>query len=288
MSYRKSKYRLHALCLLSVVTLTACTKKAEPAETRQAPQVVSASHSAATDTLARAVDPSGAGKLRIDASVDFGATAHSTGTSAPKTGACMKQYTTTPDDRLGRLAPGYGIPVEREAPNASVQDADGHSVHLLDFTKSGAILLVFYRGGWCPYCSFEIHELTANYAEYKSRNVTPVAISVDRPEEASKSRAMFKIPFPVLSDPDLTAHQAYHVIHEADDAELTKLKSAGIDIEHASGRKHHSYAVPSLFLIDRTNRVRWAHADLDYKVRPSTQQILAAIDATGLANEMPL
>ncbi len=288
MNYRKAKNCTRIPCLSLVVALAACAKKVEPPETRQALQVASASLRTVTDTLARAVDSSGAAKLRIDASPDFGVTAHSAGTSVPKTAGRMKQYATTPDSRLGRLAPGYGIPVEQLAPNASLKDADGHSVHLLDFTKSGAILLVFYRGGWCPYCSFEIHELTANYGEYKKRNVTPVAVSVDRPEEASKSRTTFNIPFPVLSDPDLAALQAYHVVHEADEAEIARLKRSGIDMEHASGRNHHSYAVPSLFLIDRTNRVRWVHTDPDYKVRPSTQQILSAIDATGLANEMAL
>lgn len=52
-----------------------------------------------------------------------------------------------------------------------------------------------------------------------------------------------------------------------------------MDLEQSSGRTHHTIAVPSIFIVDQAGIVRWAHAALDYKVRPSNEQILAAIDA---------
>jgi peroxiredoxin len=74
------------------------------------------------------------------------------------------------------------------------------------------------------------------------------------------------------------------VVNHVDDATLAKMKGFGVDIESYSGRAHHEIAVPALFLVDRTGVVRWAHSDPDFKVRPSTAQILAAIDATKLAS----
>lgn len=139
-------------------------------------------------------------------------------------------------------------------------------------------MLVFYRGGWCPFCNYQIRQLTEAYPQYRERGVTPVAISVDRPEEAAKTRATYEIPFPVLSDPDLAAHRAYRVMHEVDDAERERLAGFGMDIERASGRDHHVIAIPSVFVVDAEGVVRWAHADPDYRVRPSNEQILAALD----------
>ncbi|HTJ81980.1 MAG TPA: peroxiredoxin family protein [Polyangiaceae bacterium] len=193
----------------------------------------------------------------------------------------MKEIEATPDSDLGKLAPDIGVPVGSVAPGFSLSDGDGKTVSLSELTKRGTVLVIFYRGGWCPYCNFEIHELTEAYPEFQKRGVTPVAISVDKPDEAAKMMATYSIPFPVLSDPDLTAHTAYHVIHKADDAEVAKLKGFGIDLEASSGKTHHSFAVPSLFLVDKTGKVRWAHGDPNYKVRPRTKQILAAIDALG-------
>jgi len=194
----------------------------------------------------------------------------------------MKEFDETPAPRLGTLPPNVGVPPGQPAPNAIVRDADGHDVQLQELIKKGPILLAFYRGGWCPYCNFEIHELTTAYPEYQKRGVLPVAISVDKQEEAAKLRATYTIPFPVLSDPELLAHEAFHVIHHADDAEVARLKANGVDLERNSGKTHHSIAIPALFLIDKAGVVRWAHADPEFKVRPRTRQILAAIDAAKL------
>lgn len=201
----------------------------------------------------------------------------------PKGERREKAYSAPPASQLGTRPDGVGVPVGATAPDFEVRDIDGRATKLSTLNQRGALLLSFYRGGWCPYCSFEIHALTKAYPEFEKRGVTPVAISVDRPEEGSRAKATYEIPFPVLSDPDLVAHGAYRVVHKADAAETERLTSFGIDLEKASGRSHHSFAIPAFFLIDKDGRVRWAHADPDYKVRPSIEQLLAVIDERGSA-----
>ena len=212
-----------------------------------------------------------------------GASVQANGSPVGQEGAPRRRpYANPPDSKVGTLPPGVGIPVGGQAPDAAVREADGREVRLREAGKPGPVLLVFYRGGWCPYCNSQIHELTTAYPEYQKRGVTPVAISVDRAEESAKTQATYAIPFPVLSDPELAAHRAYRVLHQADEAEFARLKGFGIDLEKASGQGHHVIAVPSIFVIDRKGVVRWAHADPDYKVRPSTAQVLAAIDGLKL------
>jgi peroxiredoxin len=193
-----------------------------------------------------------------------------------------RAYASPPESKLGTLPEGIGISIGESAPDALVHDFEGREVHLRELTKAGPVLLVFYRGGWCPYCNSQIHDLTTAYPEYRKRGVTPVAISVDRAEESARTQATYAIPFPVLSDPGLVAHRAFHVVHQVDKAEFARLQGYGIDLEKASGSQHHVIAVPSLFVIDGKGTVRWAHADTDYKTRPSTAQILAAIDGLKL------
>jgi peroxiredoxin len=196
----------------------------------------------------------------------------------------MKPYSDPPADRIGQLAPGTGIPVGSKVPDGTARDLDGHQVSLASLYTKGPILLAFYRGGWCPFCNSENHALATAYPEYQKRGVTPVTVSVDEPDAEAKTKATYAIPFPVLSDSDATMLEAFHVVNNVDDATLAKLKSLGVDLETYSGRSHHKIAIPSLFLIDRTGIVRWAHSDPEYKVRPSTAQILAAIDAVHLGN----
>jgi len=190
------------------------------------------------------------------------------------------ETTDTAADALGTLPKGVGIAPGSTVPALSLANIDGATVELASLTKDGPALVIFYRGGWCPFCNFQIQSLTKAYDQFKERGVTPVMISVDSPDEASKTSATYEIPFPVLSDGDLAAHKAFNVAFEVDADTLAKYKTYGIDLEAASGKDHHNLAVPSAFLIGTDNKVLWAHADADYKTRPSTVQLLTALDAT--------
>lgn len=200
--------------------------------------------------------------------------------AAPK----MLPYRPTPEERLGVLAPNTGIARGQKVPDAHAVDLQGKDVSLSSLYQSNPILLAFYRGGWCPYCNTEIHALTTAYPEYQKRGIVPVAVSVDRPDIEGKLKATYTIPFPVLSDSSAAMLMVFHVVRKVGDQEFAEMKAFGIDLEKYSGVAHHQIAIPALFLIDREGIVRWAHSDPDYKVRPTTPEILAAIDAAKLGS----
>ena len=199
-----------------------------------------------------------------------------------KSAPTPKPTTATAADKLGTLAPGTGLAVGAQVPDVQAIGLDGKVVRLADLVAKGPLVLVFYRGGWCPYCNYEIHEMTAAFAQYQKRGVLPVAVSVDIPEEGSKTNATYTIPFPVLSDSKLAFINAFHVANHVDDATIARLKGYGVDLEKFSGQTHHTIAIPALFLVDKHGVIRWAHDDPTFTVRPTTEQILGAIDATKL------
>lgn len=89
--------------------------------------------------------------------------------------------------------------------------------------------------------------------------------------------AQYDNPFPVLSDPNLTAHKAFDVVLELDAATLEKYQAYGINLRDWSGKDHNSIAVASAFVIDQSGRVVVSHAPEDYASRPSIEQLLALI-----------
>lgn len=194
----------------------------------------------------------------------------------------MKEYAAPPSDRVGVLAPGTGIPVGQKVPDVHARDLDGKDVALSSVYAKGPILLAFYRGGWCPYCNTEIHSFTTAYPDYVKRGVTPVAASVDLPDFGAKTKATYTIPFPVLSDSSASMIEGFHVAKKVGDDEYAKMRGFGVDLEARSGEKLHEMAIPALFVIDQKGIIRWAHSDPDFKVRPTTAQILAAIDGLHL------
>ena len=179
---------------------------------------------------------------------------------------------------VGVLPAGVGLPVGSPAADAQLQDLEGRAVSLLG-AAPGAKLVVFYKGGWCPYCNTHLRALAVNIDEFAARGVTPVAVSVDLPDAASVTQATWEIPYPVLSDPELAAHRAWRVVDELSGVERVMLGLAGAKIRARSGRSDGAVAVASMFYVDAGGVVRWAHADLELKERPTVAQILAAIDA---------
>lgn len=196
-------------------------------------------------------------------------------TTTPKKRAPLAE---TPADRLGTAKPGQGLEVGNKAPDVTLVDITGHNQSLAGLWAKGPLFVIFYRGGWCPFCNVQLHELTQAKADFARRGVGLVAISVDKPESEAKTQAEHGVPFPMLSDPKLVAHQAFKVVHAAGAEEQEKLTKYGIDLAAASGESHKSFAIPSVFLVDATGIIRFAHVDEDYKTRPSPRQLLEVAD----------
>jgi peroxiredoxin len=177
----------------------------------------------------------------------------------------------TRDNNIG-LAPGAKVPP------FLINTHDDKPFDLASLTVLGDTLVVFYRGGWCPFCNVQVRQLTTAWSEFERRGVTPVLISVDTIDGATLAQRSYDIPFPVLSDPALAAHSAFEVIMELDKATYERYKGFGVDLEQWSGQGHHKIAVSSAFLVSKEGQIRWAHSSRDYKTRPSVEQLLAVID----------
>jgi peroxiredoxin len=202
-------------------------------------------------------------------------------TTKPAKKPDKKDYEAPAADKLGTQAEGKGLAVGTAAPDASVTDMKGQAVKLSAARAGKPALIIFYRGGWCPYCNMQVHKMATEYDSFAARGVMPIMISADKPDSAAKTAATYEVKFPILSDPDLAAHKAFNVVHKATPEQVKALKDRGQDVEKSSGRKHHMFAVPSIFLVDASGTIKWAHVDTNHKVRPSTDQLLGVLDAQG-------
>lgn len=191
-----------------------------------------------------------------------------------------KQYKQIEADEVGVAEEGVGVAVGTQVPNITLNDIEGKSVHLRDYWADQPVLLVFYRGGWCPYCNMQVQELSGRYEAFKAAGIQPVLISVDAPDKAAMVDSQYAIPFPVLSDSALKAHTAFNVLLKLDGVTLAKYKLFGIVPQDWSGKTHNTIAVASAFVVDTAGVVKAAHASSDYASRPSADQLLALAKAS--------
>ena len=175
-------------------------------------------------------------------------------------------------------APENVVPlvVGAHVPKVSVKSLEGKTVNLPKFLSSQPTVLVFYRGGWCPFCNQQMAGLQKIEGDLKNLGYRIVAISPDRSEELKKSIDKHSLTYKLLSDSPMKAAQAFGVAFHLDDATVEKYKGYGVDLERSSGEKHHYLPVPSVFLIGKDGVIKYEYHNADYKVRLSSEDLLEA------------
>lgn len=194
--------------------------------------------------------------------------------------AAGKATATTSVETLGTLENKLGLKAGTSVPDFTTHTYAGDEVTLSNLLETGPIMVIFYRGGWCPFCNYQVRQVTQAYDKFQKRNVTPVLISVDETDGAMLVKEAYDIPFPVLSDSELAAHESFNAVIELDDAHYEKYKGYGIDLETWSGLTHHKMAAPAIFLVSKDSKILWSHVAMDFKTRPSIDQLLGAIDSS--------
>lgn len=169
------------------------------------------------------------------------------------------------------LAPGA------EAPDGVVVDVDGKQVSMADLYASGPVVVTFYRGGWCPFCTKALRDWEQAVTDVAEAGGTFVAITPETVDHASNTREKFAPSVTVLSDPDGRVAMAFRVAFEMEPELQTKYKGYGVDLASRNASGRWELPAPATFVIGRDGVVRWAFADWDYRKRADPQEVIAAV-----------
>ena len=166
--------------------------------------------------------------------------------------------------------------VGKKAPVAILRRPDGQEADLAAMYGLKPTVLIFYRGGWCPYCNSHLGQIASVEPELLSMGYQVLAISPDRPKELVKTLDKQHLTYQLLSDSDAVLVRAFGLVFRVDDPTLEKYRGFGIDLEQASGRDHHLLPVPAVYIVDMTGLIRFAHWNPDYKRRLAPEDLLKA------------
>lgn len=168
-----------------------------------------------------------------------------------------------------------GLFIASKAPDFKATDQNGKEVRLKDLLKKGKVVLVFYRGQWCPYCNKELSRLQDSLQFIIDKGATLIAVSPETPENVTKTVEKTKATYSVLYDKDMKIMKAYDVEYEMPENTVTRYRNSGLDIEKANGANGKYLPVPAVYVIDKESTVTYRFFEPDYKKRPSVKEILA-------------
>jgi peroxiredoxin len=181
---------------------------------------------------------------------------------------------------LAGAADSKPLSVGTVIPDAALRTAQGDEFKLRDAVKQKPAVLIFYRGGWCPYCTLHLSALAGVEKELIASGFQLLAVSTDQPSKLREKPEHQALKYTLLSDSTMEAAKAFGIAFKVPDELVAKYKNSyGIDLEAASGQKHHLLPHPAVFIVDTAGVIRFAHVNEDYKVRLEPEKILAAARA---------
>lgn len=166
-----------------------------------------------------------------------------------------------------------GLKVNDKAPEFSAKDQNGKTISLQNELKNGKVVLIFYRGQWCPYCNKELKGMQDSLSFITSKGAVVVAVTPELPENISKTIGKTNASYSILSDDGLKIMKAYDVAYAVDPALNEKYKGYGIDLMKANGANGANLPIPAVYIIDTNGNIIYRYFDVDYRNRASVKEI---------------
>jgi peroxiredoxin len=167
-----------------------------------------------------------------------------------------------------------GLFINSKAPDFRAKDQTGMEIRLKDVLKKGKVVLMFYRGYWCPYCNRELKRFEDSLQLIISKGATLLAVTPEKPESITKTIEKTSATYSILFDEGLKIMNAYNVSFEVPENTLTRYRNTGIDIEKSNGSNGKYLPVPAVYIIDKESTIIYRFFEPDYKKRPTVQEIL--------------
>lgn len=166
------------------------------------------------------------------------------------------------------------------APDFALPNQTGDSVRLSTLLQRGPAIVVFYRGGWCPYCNLELRAYQRILEDIRASGVSLIAISPQAPDASLSTAEKNALVFDVLSDEGSNVARAFGVAC----ALPKELQSLYTEFGHALPEINHDESwtlpIPATFVIGTDGAVLLAHVDVDYRQRLEPSTALAAARKT--------
>ncbi len=174
---------------------------------------------------------------------------------------------------LAQEAP-EGLFLNSKAPDFKGKDQNGKDVRLKDLLKKGKVVLVFYRGEWCPYCNRNLKKLEDSLQLIIDKGATLIAVSPEQPESIAKTVEKTSAKYSILHDENLKIMKAYEVEFEVPENTLKRYRNGGIKIDEVNGKNGNYLPIPATYIIDKEANITYRFFNQDYKKRPSVKEIL--------------
>ncbi|SAL78854.1 AhpC/TSA family protein [Caballeronia peredens] len=163
------------------------------------------------------------------------------------------------------------------APVFALSDAQGERVSSEALLERGPIVVVFYRGVWCPYCNIDLQAIEEAADELRSSGANLVAISMQTAQNSLKSQRQNKLSFPILVDEGGKTADAFGIRFRLQDDLIAAYKGFDVELPVINGEPSWTLPMPARYVIGQDGKIAYAEVSPDYTRRPDPSEIVPAL-----------
>ena len=166
-------------------------------------------------------------------------------------------------------------------PDGKLLDVAGQPTSLAETLGGKPAVIVFYRGGWCPYCNIALRTYQAQLVPVlTARGISLIAVSPQTPDGSLSTKEAKELTFTVLSDPGNQIARQLGILTAPSDGSLAANLQLGLDLTQVNADGTTGLPMPTVIIADAAGVIRWIDVHRDYTARTEPGQILQAITQT--------
>ena len=167
--------------------------------------------------------------------------------------------------------------VGAKMPSFSLKDSNGKTIESVDLLKQANLVVVFYRGSWCPFCNLYLQSLQKNLAQIKAAGGNLVAVSVENPDNSLSVAKKNELAFTVLSDPNLTVARKFGIVYQMPKKTDELYKSKGLDVAKHNAMDKAELPLSATYIVNQKGEIVYAFLESDYKKRAAPETIIETL-----------
>ncbi len=172
-----------------------------------------------------------------------------------------------------------GLKVGEKAPHIKAKDYLGNTIDSKKVLKDNSIILIFYRGEWCPYCDRYLSRVNDSLNLLLESSATVIAVGPETVENVEIMHDKSGAVFTLISDSDEKIMKNYDVLFRVNENYQNKIKTKmNKDIAVLNGQEDANLPVPATYIIGQDGVIKYVDFDYNYRLRPSVKELLKVLN----------
>lgn len=164
-------------------------------------------------------------------------------------------------------------------PLFELPSVNGEKKSIKDIFKKDYLVINFYRGGWCPFCSMELRAYERIKDELNNIGADLVAISPEQPDSANRTSKDNVLTFDILSDENALVMKEFGIVFSLNEGVKKLYDGFGIDLWKYNGNDSNELPVPGVYIINKEYEIIYRYLEEDYTKRFEPSEIIEILNS---------